>query len=83
MVLIQRPGRTRKWPITLDAKRQTVESADVCFWQKTKERKLTYTDLTKICSFYFRKDFECRYCGCPLNEDVTCRILAGNKPNAV
>lgn len=25
----------------------------------------------------------CRYCGGPLNEDVTCRILAGNKPNTV
>lgn len=25
----------------------------------------------------------CRYCGGTLNEDVTCRILAGNKPNAV
>ncbi|CAH3032428.1 unnamed protein product [Porites lobata] len=26
-----------------------------------------------------RKDFECRYCGCPLNEDVTCRILADKR----
>lgn len=25
----------------------------------------------------------CGYCGGPLNEDVTCRILAGNKPNTV
>ena len=34
-----------------------------------------------ICSFYFRRDFVCRYCGGSLNEDVTCRILAGNKSN--
>ena len=51
--------------------------------QKQKQKKGSWHVLTKICSFYFRRDFVCRYCGGPLNEDVTCRILAGNKPNTV
>ena len=95
LVLIQRHGRTRKWSITLGREMQIPNGKPLKALmrvfgkkkkqkrQKQKQKKGSWHVLTKICSFYFRRDFVCRYCGGPLNEDVTCRILAGNKPNTV
>ena len=89
LVLIQRRGRTRKWSITLGREMQIPNGkplkALMCVFGQKNKNKRKEADIywLNICSFYFRRDFVCRYCGGPLNEDVTCRILAGNKPNTV
>ena len=91
LVLIQRPGRTWKWSITLGREMKIPNGKPLkALWcvflvKKKKKSKRKEADIywLNICSFYFRRDFVCRYCGGPLNEDVTCRVLAGNKPNAV